>query len=182
MSPRPACDCSAQVAALRDAVAGVDLTLREVLSLLRQAPSAPHAAAPGASGYPRVVTELTAAVVQLVPPDSPVLIVSRGDDRLLALDGRPAGHFPQSATGEYAGHHPRDSEAAIDELERLSAAGWRYLVFPSTALWWLDHYTGLRLHLETSGRLLLRQDGLGVVYGLSARAAPATHPALEPTS
>lgn len=174
------CHCSAEISQLRADVAELDLSLREVLSLLRAGAPAPRR--DRTAGYSAVVTELTAAVAQLVPPESAVLVVSRGDERLLALDGRPAGHFPQSPAGEYAGHHPRDSEAAIAELDRLRGAGWRYLVFPTTALWWLDHYVGLRRHLETSGRLLLRQDGLGVVYGLSANTDVPHTATLEPAS
>jgi len=107
-----------------------------------------------------------------VPAGARVLVVSRGDDRLLALEGREAGHFPQAADGTYAGHHPHDSDAAVAELDRMRADGWRYLVFPITALWWLDHYAELRRHLETTGRLLLRRDGLGLVYGLSPLSGP----------
>ena len=62
--------------------------------------------------------------------------------------------------------------AARAQLDRLRADGWRYLVFPITALWWLDHYVELRRHLETTGRLLLRRDGLGLVYGLSPLSGP----------
>jgi hypothetical protein len=136
-------------------------------------------ATPTRAEYDEVLAELPGSVVGLVPAGARVLVVSRGDDRLLALDGCVAGHFPQAADGSYAGHHPHDSEAAVAELQRMRAEGWRYLVFPVTALWWLDHYAGLRRHLETTGRLLLRREGLGVVYGLSALpdagpAAPAT--------
>jgi hypothetical protein len=139
--------------------------VRELQSLLRDRVAAP-AATPTRRQYDDVLQQLPAAVAELVPAGSQVLVVTRGDDRLLALDGRTGGHFPQTVDGAYAGHHPLDSAHAIDELERMRAAGWRYLVFPVTALWWLDHYAELRRHLETTGRLLLRSDGLGVVYGL----------------
>ena len=188
MTARRECGCAAELVELRAAVAGLDASLRECLSLLRNV-SRPGPAAVDLSAtsqgerrsadYQQLVERLTAVVVDLVPAGSGVLVVSRGDDRLLALDGRPAGHFPQVATGAYAGHHPDDSAAAIAELERLVDAGWRYLVFPSTALWWLDHYSGLRRHLEGTGRLLLRDAGLGVVYGL-ATAHPPTPSKLEP--
>ena len=182
MTARRDCGCIAELLELRAAVAGLDASLRECLSLLR-ATARPGPAAPPSidlsltaqgnrqsADYQQLVERLTAVVVELVPAGSGVLVVSRGDDRLLSLEGRPAGHFPQAVTGTYAGHHPDDSAAAIAELERLVEAGWRYLVFPSTALWWLDHYGGLRRHLEGTGRLLLREPGLGVVYGLAATA------------
>ena len=159
------CACAGEVAVLRDAVADLSRTLKEVQSLVRARPA--PASTPSRAEYDAVLAELPGAVVGLVPAGARVLVVSRGDDRLLALDGREGGHFPQAADGTYAGHHPPDSEAAVAEVERMRAAGWRYLVFPITALWWLDHYAELRRHLETTGRLLLRRDGLGLVYGLS---------------
>ena len=74
-------------------------------------------------------------------PPSPrrarVLVVSRGDDHLVDLVGRRASHFPQARDGAYAGHHPADSDAAINHLEELREAGAQYLVIPGTSLWWL---------------------------------------------
>ena len=164
------CACAGEVAVLRDAVADLSRTLKEVQSLVRARPA--PLATPSRAEYDAVLAELPGTVVGLVPAGARVLVVSRGDDRLLALDGREGGHFPQAADGTYAGHHPHDSEAAVAEVERMRAAGWRYLVFPITALWWLDHYADLRRHLETTGRLLLRRDGLGLVYGLSPLSGP----------
>ena len=163
---RCGCGCAPELGRLHDTVAGLQRTLKEVQSLVRARP--PQVATPTRAEYDGVLAELPGSVVGLVPAGARVLVVSRGDDRLLALDGCAAGHFPQAADGSYAGHHPYDSEAAVAELQRMRAEGWRYLVFPVTALWWLDHYAGLRRHLETTGRLLLRREGLGVVYGLSA--------------
>ena len=44
---------------------------------------------------------------------------------------------------------------------RLRAAGAGYLVFPQVALWWLDHYAGLREHLDRhcTRRRARRPDG-----------------------
>ena len=90
------------------------------------------------------------AVLDAVPADATVLVVSRGDDQLLHLDGRSAWHFPRSDDGAYAGHHPADSEEAIAWLEAQRAAGAEYIVFPATGIWWLEHYEGLRRHLDGS--------------------------------
>jgi hypothetical protein len=172
MTSRCSCACSPELALLQDTVAGLQRTVRELQSLLRD-----RVAAPAATPDPQAVRRRAAAAAGRRGGAGagrlPGLVVTRGDDRLLALDGRTGGHFPQTADGAYAGHHPLDSAHAIDELERMRAAGWRYLVFPVTALWWLDHYAELRRHLETTGRLLLRSEGLGVVYGLLAPADPA---------
>jgi 2-methylisocitrate lyase-like PEP mutase family enzyme len=99
-------------------------------------------------GYRSLVERVRAAVEETVSGDADVLVVSRGDRALVALGARPAGHFPQDPEGRYVGHHPRDSDEAIAELERLREAGADYLVLPSTAYWWLDHYRGFADHLH----------------------------------
>ena len=165
MTSRCSCACAPELARLGDTVAGLQRTVRELSSLLRDRGPA-SMSTPTRVQYDAVLQQLPAAVTELVPAGSHVLVVTRGDDRLLALDGRTGGHFPQTVDGAYAGHHPLDSTQAIDDLERMRSAGWRYLVFPVTALWWLDHYGELRRHLETTGRLLLRSEGVGVIYGL----------------
>ena len=66
-----------------------------------------------------------------------MLVVSRGDEALLELDGRARQHFPQAEDGGWAGHHPADSEEAIGHLEALRGSGASYLVVPPTYRWWL---------------------------------------------
>lgn len=86
-------------------------------------------------------------VRRVVPRHDAVLMVSRGDPALLDL-GRETWHFPQTEDGDWPGHHPASSAEAIAQLEELRSRGARFLVFPRTALWWLEHYRGLRDHLE----------------------------------
>jgi GT2 family glycosyltransferase len=100
-------------------------------------------------GYRRLVERIRAAVSSTVPPGAAVLVVSRGDRELVDIDSRQGLHFPQDETGRYLGHHPRDSEDAVEQLERLRAAGAEYLVLPSTASWWLEHYFDFGEHLRT---------------------------------
>ena len=111
---------------------------------------------------PRVRTTVEAAL----PPGAVALVVSKGDQRLLAFNGRTGWHFLRNEKGLYAGHHPADSGAAIEALERLHADGAGYLVFPQVALWWLDHYAGLREHLERHARVVVRNDRTAVIYAL----------------
>jgi GT2 family glycosyltransferase len=101
-------------------------------------------------GYRQLVERIHAAVSGAVPPGSSVLVVSRGDRELVNIDARQGLHFPQDATGGYLGHHPRDSEDAVAQLETLRAAGAEYLVLPSTASWWLEHYVGFGEHLRAN--------------------------------
>jgi GT2 family glycosyltransferase len=108
------------------------------------------------------------AVADAVPSEATVLVVSRGDDELLSLDGREAWHFPRSEDGGYAGHHPADSEEAVAHLEELRARGADHLLFPQTGLWWLDHYPELRCHLESSYQTCFREPATCVIYDLRA--------------
>jgi len=116
--------------------------------------------------YELLIPRVRAAVEAAVPRGAIVLVVSKGDERLLAFNGRTGWHFLRNEKGLYAGHHPADSAAAIEALERLRADGARYLVFPQVARWWLDHYAGLREHLDRHGRVVVRDDRAAVIYAL----------------
>jgi hypothetical protein len=83
-----------------------------------------------------------------IPAGATVLVVSKGDEALLRIQGCTGWHFPRADNGAYAGHHPADSAEAIAHLEALRTQGARYLVFPSTSLWWFDFYAGFREHLD----------------------------------
>nr|MBA2294142.1 glycosyltransferase [Actinomycetota bacterium] len=121
-----------------------------------------HSRRPSAA-WDAAVADLRRLVVESLPADAVVLVVSRGDEALLHLGGRTGWHFPRNGAGEYAGHHPATSADAIAELERLRLEGATHLVFPSTELWWLDHYEELRGHLESRR---VRETSAGVAYTL----------------
>ncbi len=115
-------------------------------------------------GYRQLVERVRAAVTTTVPPGAAVLVVSRGDRDLVDLEGLDGLHFPQDAEGRYLGHHPRDSAEAVSRLEALRAKGAEYLILPSTAYWWLDHYAGFAEHLRD---LYARTDaGVCAIYCL----------------
>jgi len=90
-------------------------------------------------------------------------VISKGDDELLNLGGRQAWHFPQHEDGTYAGHHLADSAECIAELARLRAKGADFLVIPSTATWWLDHYEAFARYLTDHCRVVLRNADCAVV-------------------
>ena len=98
--------------------------------------------------YRELTERVGRAVVDTVPAGATVLVVSRGDDELLRVEGRRVWHFPRDADGRYAGYHPADSREAVARLEEQRAAGAEYVVFPATGMWWLEHYDGLRRHLD----------------------------------
>ncbi len=122
-------------------------------------------------GYRHLVGQIRTAVEERVPAGERVLVVSRGDRDLVDLGGISAGHFPQDAQGRYLGHHPRDSEDALAQLEALREGGAGYLVLPSTSFWWLDHYEGLAEHLRE--RCAATELGFCTIYRLAASAPPA---------
>jgi GT2 family glycosyltransferase len=98
-------------------------------------------------GYRRLVEKFRETVAARIPRGAAVLVVSRGDRDLVELEGLDGRHFPQDSAGRYLGHHPHDSAEAVACLEQLRADGAQYLVVPSTAYWWLDHYAGFGEHL-----------------------------------
>ncbi len=97
--------------------------------------------------YVRLVGRVQAAVERALPADSIVLVISKGDDALVALDCREAWHFPSGEDGMWAGFHPADDEWAIEQLEALRACGAEYLVMPSTSMWWLERYPDFADHM-----------------------------------
>ena len=99
-------------------------------------------------GYRRVIEDVHGSVEDTVPAGATVLVVSRGDEELLDLGGRRAWHFPRQADGRYLGHYPADGVAAVRHLEELRGMGASYLVVPSTAYWWLEHYSEFGRHLR----------------------------------
>jgi hypothetical protein len=110
----------------------------------------------------RHVQEVVDVVRAVLPPNATVLVVSSGDDALVELDGRRGWHFPQAEEGLYAGDDPVDSNEAIAHLEALRAQGADYLLFPATAIWWLDHYTEFHRYLRATSRSVLENERLAV--------------------
>jgi SAM-dependent methyltransferase/spore maturation protein CgeB len=107
-----------------------------------------------------------------LPPEARVLVVTKGDDDLLRLEGRVGLHFPQTPAGVYAGYHPADSAQAISHLEEMKAKGAGFLLIPASSFWWLEFYADFRRHLEGQYRLLAYSEDC-VIYALGA--APQTN-------
>jgi hypothetical protein len=132
------------------------------------------AARPAEQDYPRLVERVRETVRDAVPAGASLLVVSKGDDELLRIEGRRAAHFPQAKGGTYAGHHPADNDAAVVHLEALRAAGARYLVVPATSVWWLEHYEGFRRYLEATAAVVVCRPETCLVFDLAGRSATAT--------
>ena len=106
----------------------------------------------GTVDYLGMVRRVRADMRRLLPPAARVIVISKGDPDLLDVEGQHARHFPQDEQGDYAGHYPAESGEAIAHLEALRARGGGFLVIPSSAFWWLEHYAGLAHHLDTNYR------------------------------
>jgi GT2 family glycosyltransferase len=128
--------------------------------------------------YDREMERMREAVKEEVPEGAVVLVVSRGDDGLLQLDGRRGLHFPQAEDGGWAGHHPADSGEAISHLESLRGQGAEFLVVPPIYLWWLSYYDGLRRHLDVHYSVVVSDDRAGAIFSLKSRvqAGPGPQP------
>ena len=104
---------------------------------------------PKRNSYPQVRRRIREVVNAELPTGSVVVVVSRGDDNLLQLGSRRGWHFPQTEAGVYAGFYPADSGEAIAHLEEIRRKGADYLLFPSTAFWWLGFYGDFQKYLES---------------------------------
>jgi hypothetical protein len=116
--------------------------------------------------YRQLAERIREVVQTALPPDATVIVVSKGDNELLKLDGQRAWHFPQTEDGVYAGYYPADSTAAIAHLEALRAKGGEFLLFPITAFWWLEHYAEFKQHLERHYRVVVHQEDTCLIFAL----------------
>lgn len=119
------------------------------------------------AGYRQMSVRIGEIVESALPPAAKVLIISRGDEELVTLNGRKGKHFPQDEKGGYAGHHPADSAAAIAQLESLRAAGQgEFLVVPATEHWWLEHYREFGEHLRIHYPIVVKEMDACIIFAL----------------
>jgi Glycosyltransferase sugar-binding region containing DXD motif len=90
--------------------------------------------------FPR---ELERELRSLLPEGARVLTIAEGID--LDLGEHPM--LPFIGREGYWGN-PEDSEAALTELERLTALGWDWLVVLEVAYWWFDFYAQFMSNVE----------------------------------
>lgn len=117
------------------------------------------------------VLAIRTAVRRLLPEDANVVVISKGDPDLLKLDGCKVCHFPQAEDGTYAGCYPASSSAAIAHLEALRLQGADFLLIPSAAFWWLEHYRDFARHLRCRYRELPGEGSICTVFDLRQPSA-----------
>jgi hypothetical protein len=130
-------------------------------------PTADVAPTPFAPDYDALVKRVRTLIEATVPRGARVSVVSRGDADLLELKDRSASHFPGREDGGWAGYHPKDSEAAIEHLERLRVQGISHFVLPHSSYWWLEYYEAFARYLESRYRLVAHREDTGRIYSLS---------------
>ncbi len=119
--------------------------------------------------YQELIGRIHEVVNDALPPKATVIVVSKGDDELLRLNGRKGWHFPQNAAGIYAGYHPADSAAAIAHLEALRSKGGDYFLLPRTAFWWLEYYAEFTQYLERHYKQIVRDEDACLIFSLRER-------------
>jgi FkbM family methyltransferase len=100
----------------------------------------------------RTVEELA----RIVPAGEPLILIDEDQIR-----GEVAAHCSVVPFLEKHGHYwglPRDDEEAVREVERMRSAGACFLAVAWPAFWWMDHYVGLRQHLNDRFRRVLEND------------------------
>lgn len=117
----------------------------------------------------------TRALLEVVPPTSRVLVVSKGDDELPTVPGVTVMGFPQLPSGQCAGFYPFNSLAAIAGLEAARAAGARYLLFTDPSMWWLEFYDEFRTYLDARYPCFASEAGRYALYSLEASDGASIH-------
>jgi hypothetical protein len=128
----------------------------------------PHApGAPAAIYYRQLLEKIRAMVDANVPPTAPILVVSGGDDAMLAFGGRPARHFPLPETDGASRYLPTDDATAQTQLDLLREQGAAFLVLPASGRAWLARHPDLARHLDERYPVVVRDEAIAVVYALN---------------
>ena len=123
--------------------------------------------------YEQLIRRIRKTAARKLPTGSTVLVVTKGDDRLLELDGRTGWHFPQDGAGAYPGYPAANSILAIVQMEGLRSKGAQFLLFPESASWWLNHYSELGSYLERHYRGVVCDEKACVIFDLRVRRTAA---------
>jgi hypothetical protein len=98
---------------------------------------------------------------RIAPPNALVIIADSGDPTAIFYSQRKGWHFLQNF-----GIPAKNSDHAVQELERLRSAGGQYLAFTRYTFWWLDYYKEFRAHLDARYKRI-RETPDYVIYDLT---------------
>lgn len=101
------------------------------------------------SDYDGLVDAIARRMAAAVPAGVTVLVIGRGDDRLVDRLPTDSWHFPRAPDGSWLGYHLSGDDAAVAHLESLRALGADMLLLPATSRWWLEQYRGFANHLDS---------------------------------
>lgn len=106
-------------------------------------------ALPEAASWPRRLRLAVEEIRETIPANATFILVNddQWGNESRALEGYRVFPFLER-DGQYWGP-PADDETALRELERLRQSGASHIVFAWPSFWWLEHYAGLRRHLDT---------------------------------
>ena len=125
----------------------------------------------GAAPPPGIARPLKRFLEALLPRGTRVAVLTSGDSRLLAVDGRRALHFPQGSGGRYSGG--LDAGEALEQLAELRRKGVGFLVVPRVTPSWLDRYPDFLPEVQGKYGMLARRERVCTVYELNAPPGPA---------
>jgi hypothetical protein len=129
-----------------------------------------HWAAEPWLNYLRRVRSAIDDIVSVVPPGGRFILIDEDQwETSDAIAGRLRIPFLEQG-GRYWGP-PTDGEHAVDELERLRAAGADFMVVAWPGFWWLDHYRPLNDRLNQTRRVF-ENDRL-IIFDLAAQGTHA---------
>lgn len=127
----------------------------------------------------RCLPAIRALLANLLPDEETVLVLSEGDDDLLALE-RTAWHYPHDATGRHVPLESGGGDRAARQLRTLGEGGVGYLVVPASLLWTLSRRPVLAGYIENECRCLALRSRVCAVYELNTAAKTSTHQVPRP--
>ena len=112
-------------------------------------------------------------VAGAVPAGAKIAVVTAGDAQVLKIERRECWHFYQDDQARPIEGHPADALEAINRLEDLRIKGAEYLLIPRPSLWWLEHWTEFREHLDLRYKAIEHLRDICALYELHAGKAEA---------
>jgi len=152
----------------------------QVYRLLELPAAAPRAVPDLAAGelQRRCLPATRALLDSLISDEEVVLVLSDGDDALLALD-RPAWHFPHDVSGRHAPLEADGGRHAASQLRTLGGAGVRYLVIPAALLWSVARRPALAAFLEGECRQVAVRSRICALFELPSGSRTSTPTSLR---